>query len=371
MAVGDAGAFGHTQPRACRVQHAAASAIGWWSSSRGTAAAGAGDTFGQTGAVRHDDPDLVAVRASTSERIPGCSDESIRTGNLAAGKGIVGFDYRLERARVDTLNSDSRDDVWSDPVWDDADDASLVVDIDGYEGPLDVLLVLARSQKVDLTQISILQLAEQYLAFIAEARRLSLEVAADYLVMAAWLAYLKSRLLLPEVEDENGPSGPELAAHLTFQLQRLEAMREAAAQLMALNRLGRDVFERGQPEGIRVVRNSVYEVSVFELLRAYADHRVRAANEPYSIAARELFSMEQAHERLRRVLGDIPGWERLEAFLPPEIKGTMVYRSAVSAMLGASLEMAKSGQVKLRQTQTFGPIYMRRRQQDDGASEDG
>ena len=290
---------------------------------------------------------------------------------MATGDGIVGFGCRFERTRVSTLNSDSRDNVWSGPVRGDLDDAALVVDIDGYEGPLDVLLVLARSQKVDLSQISILQLAEQYLVFIAEARRLSLEVAADYLVMAAWLAYLKSRLLLPEVEDEDAPSGPELAAHLPFQLQRLEVMREAGAKLMARNRLGRDLFERGQPEGIKVVRNSIYEVSVFELLRAYGEQRARAAHEPYSVVARELYSMEQAHERLRRVLGDIPGWERLETFLPPEIKGAMVYRSAVSAMLGASLEMAKSGQVELRQAQTFGPIYMRRKQQCGGASEDG
>lgn len=269
------------------------------------------------------------------------------------------------------MNADSRDDVWSDPVRDDSDDVALIVDIDGYEGPLDVLLALARSQKVDLTQISILQLAEQYLAFIAEVRRLSLELAADYLVMAAWLAYLKSRLLLPDLEDEDAPSGPELAAHLTFQLLRLEAMRVASAHLMARDRLGRDVFERGQPEGIRVVRNSVYEVSVFELLRAYADHRAWAANEPYSIAVRDLYSLEQAHQRLRSALGEIPGWERLEKFLPPEFKGTMVYRSAVSAMFGASLEMAKSGQLELRQTQTFGPIYMRRKEQEESTPDDG
>lgn len=268
------------------------------------------------------------------------------------------------------MNADNRDDAWSDPVRNASGDVALVVDIDGYEGPLDVLLILARSQKVDLTQISILQLAEKYLAFIVEVRRLSLELAADYLVMAAWLAYLKSRLLLPDIEDEDAPSGPELAAHLTFQLQRLEAMREASVHLMVRDRLGRDVFERGQPEGIRVVRNSVYEVSVFELLRAYADHRARAANAPYSIVVREFYTLEQAHQRLHRALGEIPAWERLETFLPPEIKGTMVYRSAVSAMLGASLEMAKSGQLELRQTQTFGPIYMRRKGQEEGAPDD-
>lgn len=274
---------------------------------------------------------------------------------------------------MDTLNADRGGDVWSDPdpVREDPDDAALVVDLDGYEGPLDLLLVLARSQKVDLARISILQLAEQYLAFIARARRPGIEVAADYLVMAAWLAYLKSRLLLPDVEDEDVPDGPELAAHLSFQLRRLEAMREAAARLMGRDRLGRDVFPRGQPEGVRVVRNTVYEVSVFELLRAYADHRARRVREPLGIAARELYSMEQAHERLRRVLGDLPGWERLEAFLPPEVKGAALYRSAVSAMLGAGLEMAREGRVELRQARTFGPIYMRRRRREAEARATG
>ncbi len=263
------------------------------------------------------------------------------------------------------MNDDRRDDVWFDPVRDDPDDVALVVDVDGYEGPLDLLLDLARSQKIDLARISILQLAEQYLAFIAGARRLSIELAADYLVMAAWLAYLKSRLLLPEVEDEDAPTGPELAARLSFQLRRLEAMREVAGRLMDRDRLGRDVLQRGQPEGIRVVRNSVYEVSVFELLRAYANHRGRAADAPLSIAERQLYSMEQAHERLRRVLGGLPGWERLEAFLPPEIKGTLLYRSAVSATFGASLEMARQGRVELRQARTFGPVYVRRRRQEE------
>lgn len=270
------------------------------------------------------------------------------------------------------MNADHGDDAWSDPdpVREAPGDAALIVDLDGYEGPLDLLLVLARSQKVDLARISILQLAEQYLAFIARARRLSIEVAADYLVMAAWLAYLKSRLLLPDVEDEDAPDGPELAAHLSFQLRRLEAMREAAAQLMGRDRLGRDVFPRGRPEGILAVRDTVYEVSVFELLRAYADHRTRRAREPLGIAPRALYSMERAHERLRRVLGDLPGWERLETFLPPEVRGTALYRSAVSAMLGAGLEMAREGRAELRQDRTFGPLYMRRRRRGPQAADE-
>jgi segregation and condensation protein A len=259
------------------------------------------------------------------------------------------------------VDTERTDDSWSAPVRDESEDESLVVDLEGYEGPLDVLLALARVQKVDITRISILQLAEQYLAFISSARRLRLEVAADYLVMAAWLAYLKSRLLLPEDETEDEPSGPEMAARLAFQLQRLDAMREAAARLMARDRLGRDVFFRGMPEGIRIVRKSEWEVSLFELLRAYAEHRTRETSASYNIRRREWYSVEQAHDRLRRMLGAVPGWERLEAFLPAELAGTPLYRSAVTSTLSASLELAKNGSLELRQTHAFGPIFMRRR----------
>ncbi len=242
--------------------------------------------------------------------------------------------------------------------------APLVVDLEGYEGPLDVLLVLARNQKVDLTRISILDLAEQYLAFISEARRLRLEIAADYLVMAAWLAYLKSRLLLPEPEDEDELSGPEMAARLTFQLQRLEAMREAAARLMARDRVGRGVFSRGMPEGIRVIRTSEYECSLFELLSAYAEQRTRTPGEPLSLPFGRLYTVEEAAERLQRMLGRMPNWERLEGFLPPEFRHGPEYRSAVAATLSASLEMAREGQLDLRQGQMFGPIYLRRIDRD-------
>ncbi len=240
----------------------------------------------------------------------------------------------------------------------------LVVDLEGYEGPLDVLLALARNQKVDLTRISILDLAEQYLAFISEARRLRLEIAADYLVMAAWLAYLKSRLLLPEPEDDDELSGPEMAARLTFQLQRLEAMREAATRLMARDRVGRDVFARGMPEGVRVIRTTDYECSLFELLSAYAEQRTRTPGPPLSLPLGRIYSVEEATERLGRMLGHMPNWERLEGFLPPEFRHGPEYRSAVAATLSASLEMAREGRLDVRQGQMFGPIYLRRIDRD-------
>ena len=239
-------------------------------------------------------------------------------------------------------------------------EASLVVDLEGYEGPLDVLLALARTQRVDLTRISILQLAEQYLAFIREARRLRIEVAADYLVMAAWLAYLKSRLLLPEVPDEDEPSGAELAARLAFQLRRLEAMREAAARLMARDRLGWDIFARGAPEGVRVVRTNVFEASLYDLLKAYADHRLRQAPAPLLFERATVYAVEDALNRLRELLGVLPDWQTLESFLPADLGQGVSLRSAVASTFVASLELVRQGRVELRQGNAFGPLYMRR-----------
>src|SRR5215470_4889411 len=193
---------------------------------------------------------------------------------------------------------------------------ALVVDLDGYEGPIDVLLRLAREQKVDLTKISILQLADQYLAFISAARKLQLEIAADYLVMAAWLAYLKSRLLLPEPEPEDQPSGAELAAALAFQLQRLEAMQQAGVRLMARPQLGREIFGRGAPEGLRLVSRVLYDVSLYDLLKAYGEGRRRGSGAVLEIRATELYSMDDALERLGRLLGKMPDWRSLMSFLP-------------------------------------------------------
>ena len=241
----------------------------------------------------------------------------------------------------------------------------LVVDLDGFEGPLDVLLALARTQKVDVTRISILQLADQYLAFIAEARKLSLEVAADYLVMAAWLAYLKSRLLLPDTGDEDELSGPELAAQLAFRLQRLDAMRDAAGRLMQRDRLGRDVFRRGAPEGVRAIRHPALEASLFELLSAYATMHRPGDPKPLRIAPPETFALEDALERLARMLGISAGWERLESFLPPGASGGFRLRTGVASTLAAGLEMARQGRAQLRQDAPFGPIYVKARRPAD------
>jgi segregation and condensation protein A len=241
----------------------------------------------------------------------------------------------------------------------------LVLDLGAYEGPIDVLLTLAREQKVDLTKISILRLADQYLAFIAEARRLRLELAADYLVMAAWLAYLKSRLLLPEPPPEGEPSGEDMAAALAFQLQRLEAMQQAGARLMARPQLGRDVFVRGAPEGIPVVSRIVWEVSLYDLLKAYGEQRSRAGAQVLEIRAAELFSMEEALERLSRLVGHIPDWQTLLAFLPDDLKDGLVQRSAVAATFAASLELVRSGRLQLRQDAAFGPIWVRSPEQSE------
>ncbi len=241
-------------------------------------------------------------------------------------------------------------------------DGEFVVDLDGYEGPIDVLLALARNQKVDLARISILQLAEQYLAFISAARGLRIEIAAEYLVMAAWLAYLKSRLLLPETEpDDEGPSGAELAEALTFQLRRLESMQQAGLRIMARPRLGREVFQRGAPEGIEIVKTPVFEVSLFDLLKAYGDNRRRIDGSRLQIEPSSLFNIADAIQRLRGLLGEMTDWRTLMSYLPPEFTGEgLVYRSAVAATFAASLELARTGAVELRQTSSFGPIHVRR-----------
>lgn len=240
-------------------------------------------------------------------------------------------------------------------------DEPLLLDIDGFEGPIDLLLTLARDQKVDLTRISILQLAEQYLTFVEKARRLRLELAADYLVMAAWLAYLKSRLLLPDPQPEE-PSGEELAAALAFQLQRLEAMQGAAARLLARPRLGRDVFARGAPEDMPILEKRIVEVSLYDLLKAYGAHKRRQEKvEPFHIAATELYSIEEALGRMTEMLGRLPDWTRLQSFLPQGVRGGgLKARSALASTFLASLELAKDGKLELRQERPFDPIYLRR-----------
>ncbi|GAA4258580.1 segregation/condensation protein A [Azospirillum formosense] len=235
----------------------------------------------------------------------------------------------------------------------------LVLVLDGFEGPLDMLLALGREQKVDLTKISILQLADQYLAFIAEARKVRLELAADYLVMAAWLAYLKSRLLIPEVEDEE-PSGEDMAAALAFQLQRLEAMKGAAAKLFARPQLGVDRFARGAPEDLDILRKSVFQVTLYDLLKAYGEHKKRQEGGVLHIEPVRLYSLEDAVRRLSELLGRMPDWATLSSFLPDGVRGGLLTRSALAAHFAATLELAKAGRVELRQDGAFSPIYVRR-----------
>jgi segregation and condensation protein A len=250
-------------------------------------------------------------------------------------------------------------DPFEEQQEEQADGQRLVVDVDGYEGPIDVLLALAREQKVDLKKISILALVEQYLIFIQAAKRVRLELAADYLVMAAWLAYLKSRLLLPEPPADDEPSGEQLAEALAFQLQRLAAMQQVAAQLMGRPRLGRDTFPRGETIDVRVRRRNVFEVTLYELLSAYGDYKAREETQVLHIAPTELHAVEDAMRRLEAMLGHMVDWQSMTTFLPTMLKPGIVTRSAIAATLIASLEMAKSGLIEIKQTEPFGPVFVR------------
>ena len=239
---------------------------------------------------------------------------------------------------------------------------ALIVDVDGFEGPLDLLLTLSRTQKVDLRRISVLQLAEQYLGFVERAKALRIELAADYLVMAAWLAYLKSRLLLPPDPTEEGPSGEELAAHLAFQLERLQAMREAAARLMARDQKGRDFFIRGVPEDVQRTRRITWSASLLDLMQAYARIRTRDEFRPYAFDRQNVFTMEQALDRMRGLIGYAGDWTDLMGYLPDGWAHDPVRRrSATAATFAASLELAKQGQIELRQADTFAAITIRRK----------
>ncbi|PWG18217.1 segregation and condensation protein A [Salibaculum griseiflavum] len=240
---------------------------------------------------------------------------------------------------------------------------ALIVDVDGFEGPLDVLLTMSRTQKVDLRQISVLALAEQYLAFIEKARDLRIELAADYLVMAAWLAFLKSRLLLPPDPAEEGPSGEELAAHLAFQLERLQAMRDHAAKLMARDQLGRDFFARGITEDVTRTRRVTYTATLLDLMQAYARIRTKDEFRPYTMDRDAIFTMEEALSRLRPLIGFAGEWTDILSYLPEGWENDPARRrSATASTFAASLELAKEGRIELRQGDTFAPIQIRRKQ---------
>ncbi|WP_306005663.1 segregation and condensation protein A [Aquicoccus porphyridii] len=239
---------------------------------------------------------------------------------------------------------------------------ALIVDVDGFEGPLDVLLTLSRTQKVDLRKISVLQLARQYLAFVEKAKALRLELAADYLVMAAWLAFLKSRLLLPPDPSEEGPSGEELAAHLAFQLERLQAMRDVAARLMARDRLGRDFFARGIPEDVTRVRKVRFTATLLDLMQGYARIRTRDEFRPYAMDRDAVWTMEQALERMRGLIGFAGQWTDIASYIPEGWDGDPARRrSSLASTFAASLELVKEGRVELRQAETFAPIELRRK----------
>jgi segregation and condensation protein A len=241
-----------------------------------------------------------------------------------------------------------------------AAEEALVVAVDGFEGPLDLLLTLARNQKVDIAKISILKLADQYLEFVEHAKHMNLELAADYLVMAAWLAYLKSRLILPQPETEGEPTADEMATRLRWRLQRLDSMREAAARLMGGDRLGREIFARGMPEPVNVIKLRTYKDSLFDLLSAYAGERIKTMRgKSYQLQATPVMLIEQARERLERMLGSIPDWSGLSRLIPFDWSGGLRRRSALASTLMACLELARDGRVEMRQLVPFDEIYIR------------
>jgi segregation and condensation protein A len=233
----------------------------------------------------------------------------------------------------------------------------LTLELDGWEGPLDLLLTLARGQKVDLARISILALVDQYLAFIADAKKLKLEIAADYLVMAAWLAYLKSCLLLPK-DEQADPSPEELALRLQLRLQRLNAMREAGARLLARDRIGRDVFVRGAAEGLRVIRKAAWQVDLYDLIATYGLVRARAEPAIHVINRRPVMTLEEALLRVERMVGAAMEWAALESFLP-ETQDPAFRRSALASSFVATLELARQGKLQLDQQAAFAPLYVR------------
>jgi segregation and condensation protein A len=282
---------------------------------------------------------------------------------MVDGETILEFPPVSGDERSDDVGDDFDAPVRADAVDEDID--ALIVNIDGYEGPLDVLLDLARHQKVDIRRISMVALVDQYLAFVEEAKQRNLELAADYLVMAAWLAYLKSKLLLP-VGDEDGdePTADEMAARLAFQLQRLEAMRNAVEALQGRPQFGIDFFPRGAPEGVRIKRTAEWRADLYDLLRAYTTQRISKLDRDYHVDPPKVYTIEMARLRLERVLGSIPQWTELRSLVhasdvdAPET-------SIVASAFNAALEFAKDGRIDLRQLGAFEPIYIKNRDKDD------
>ncbi len=242
---------------------------------------------------------------------------------------------------------------------------SLLLNIDGYEGPINVLLELAQKQKVDLLQISILQLVRQYLEFVERAKALNLELAAEYLVMAAWLAYLKSRLLLPREDESVDPSAEDMAEALQFQLRRLESIQNAAETLSKRPQLGHDVHARGAPEGVKIKTTTQWNAKLYDLLKAYGDIKQRHEDANYDLPEYNLMSADSAMSRLTRMLGALPRkginsvWSTLESFMPEGIKDSIYGRSALASTLTAGLELAKQGKLEIKQDGLFRPVYMR------------
>lgn len=257
----------------------------------------------------------------------------------------------------------------ADPVIDrGTDEPALVVDVEGFEGPLDLLLMLARQQKVDLAKISILALADQYLVFIEEARKLRLELAADYLVMAAWLAYLKSRLLLPDANAPEGQSAEDMANALALRLKRLEAIRNVAEQLFTRPQLDRDVFRRGQPEPIAHIKRPEWTATLYDLLSAYAVQRQRHALATVRVAKRTVWSLAEAREALERLVGQASDWTRLDEFLLAYVVEPAQAASVFASSFASALELVREGLAEIHQQGAFKPLYMRKRPATDGTT---
>jgi segregation and condensation protein A len=251
-----------------------------------------------------------------------------------------------------------------------ADEPALIVDVEGFEGPLDLLLTLARQQKVDLARISILALADQYLTFIEQARRLRLELAADYLVMAAWLAYLKSRLLLPETDESPGPTAEDMAASLAFRLKRLEAFRAVAEELMGRPQLDRDVFARGRPEPIVDIKHPQWSATLYDLLSAYAVQRQKHALARVQVPHRTVWSLADARVALERLIGGASDWARLDEYLIAYVVEPAQRATAMASSFAASLELVREGVLEVHQHAAFAPLYVRKRAAASGSGND-